>query len=56
MIKSSISDKINKEICNALGCSKNATEEISVTAGKYGTVSLDLCKNCVNLFKEGVIN
>jgi hypothetical protein len=52
MIKSSLSNQINKEICNAFGCSKNATEKISVSAGTFGTISLDLCNNCVKKFQN----
>lgn len=52
MIKSSLSNQINKAICDAFGYSENATEEISVTAGKYGTITLNLCIDCVNFFKK----
>lgn len=53
MIKSTLSDQINKEICNGFNCSNIATEKISVSAGIFGTISLNLCNNCVNMFKEG---
>lgn len=52
MIKSSLDKEINKEICNAFGCSKNATKKINVSAGTFGKISLNLCNNCVNLFKK----
>jgi len=52
MIKSTLSNQINKEICNAFGCYKNATEKINVSAGTFGTISLNLCNNCIGLFKE----
>ena len=48
------SKKINKEICNAFGCSNYATEKINVSAGKFGTISLNLCNNCITLFKKEV--
>jgi hypothetical protein len=52
MSNNSITKEINKDICNAFGCTKNATEKINVSAGSFGTISLNLCKNCVTLFKE----
>ena len=42
--------QINKDICNGLGCYNDATEKISLNAGKFGTISLDLCNNCIKLF------
>ena len=50
MVKILISKEINKEICNCFGCSNNATEKINVSAGTFGTISLDLCNNCVRKF------
>ena len=46
----------NKQICNALGCSQHASKKIIVDVGKFGTISLSLCENCVGKFvnrKEG---
>ena len=40
----------NKQICDALGCTENATKEIIVNAGKFGTVSLSVCKKCIRKF------
>ena len=51
MIKSSLSKDINKEICNAFGCSKNATEKIKVSAGTFGAISLNLCSTCIKKFQ-----
>ena len=45
-----IDNDTNKQICNALGCSENATEEITVSAGKFGTISLSVCRNCIGKF------
>ena len=42
--------EINKEICNAFGCSDKATEEVNVDAGKFGTITLHICKNCSSKF------
>ena len=40
----------NKEICEAIGCSKPATDEISLNVGKLGRISLFLCKDCLPKF------
>lgn len=40
----------NKEICEAIGCSKPATNEIKLDVGKFGRISLFLCKNCLPKF------
>jgi hypothetical protein len=40
----------NKQICEALGCSHNATKVISVEAGKFGAISISVCTNCVSKF------
>jgi hypothetical protein len=45
-----INKDTNKQICNALGCSQEATKEITVNVGKFGTISLLLCGNCVSKF------
>jgi hypothetical protein len=45
-----IDNATNKEICEALGCSQQAIKEITVNAGKFGTISLSLCGNCVGKF------
>jgi len=46
----------NKQICYALGCSQQAIKKIIVDVGKFGTISLSLCENCIDKFvnhKEG---
>lgn len=40
----------NKQICNALGCSQYAIKKIIVDVGKFGSISLSLCENCVGKF------
>lgn len=40
----------NNFICEANGCSKNGTDEISLDVGKFGKISLVLCKNCLPKF------
>jgi hypothetical protein len=45
-----LSSDINKDLCEAFGCSAKATTEISVKVGQQGTISLRLCNDCVNKF------
>jgi hypothetical protein len=40
----------NKQICDALGCKETASKKIIVNAGKCGTISLSICKNCIEKF------
>jgi hypothetical protein len=40
----------NKQICEAIGCSKPATNKISLNVGKFGRISLFLCKECLPKF------
>ena len=40
----------NKQICEAVECSKNATNEIRLNVGKFGKISLFLCKDCLPKF------
>ena|GEM_PF-1951991 len=40
----------NQGICEANGCSKNATDELRVDVGKFGKITLFLCKNCLPKF------
>jgi hypothetical protein len=40
----------NKEICEAVGCSKNATDKINLNVGKFGIIPLFLCKECLPKF------
>jgi hypothetical protein len=46
-----LSSKVNKDICEAIGCLAEATIKIAVKVGKKGTISLRVCKNCVNKFQ-----
>jgi len=32
--------------CEGLGCSRTATAEVEVDAGKFGILILNLCKDC----------
>ena len=42
----------NKQICEAIDCFKNATDEIKLDVGKFGTISLFLCKECIPKFTK----
>jgi len=39
-------------ICEASGCSAEATDKIAVKVGTLGVISLLLCNNCVSKFQE----
>jgi hypothetical protein len=51
MSKNYLSKDVNKEICNAFGCSEKATEKINLSAGKFGEISLNLCDKCIKKFQ-----
>lgn len=38
-------------LCDALNCDREATEKIEFSAGIYGTLLINVCKNCVGIFK-----
>ncbi|MGC2426908.1 MAG: hypothetical protein WA421_07725 [Nitrososphaeraceae archaeon] len=39
-------------ICEAAGCEEQATEEIKISAGKYGTLVLSIYSKCVRKFQD----
>ena len=39
------------EICEAVDCDQEATETVSVSAGKFGFISLHVCHKCRGLFE-----
>lgn len=44
---------INQRItCNAAGCQEKGSIEIHLNAGKFGTVTLFVCPNCVGKFTD----
>ena len=46
-------DMINERItCNAAGCKEIGSIELDVKAGKFGTVKLFVCHNCVGKFTD----
>lgn len=44
--------QVNKPICDAVGCEEEATEQIVVNAGKFGTLILSVCKRCTGKFLD----
>jgi hypothetical protein len=40
------------KFCYAFGCSNEASEKINVSAGTFGTITLNLCTKCVKIFQE----
>lgn len=38
------------EICQAVDCTRLATEQIEVNVGKYGFKLLKVCNQCISLF------
>ena len=43
---------LDKDICNAFGCSNKDSEKIYVDAGIFGTVTLEVCQFCINKFQN----
>ena len=39
------------KICEAYGCDNRATTQIEVHVGKFGTIPLNLCIDCISLFE-----
>lgn len=37
--------------CESYECYNDATERIRISAGKFGDITLDLCKDCVARFE-----
>lgn len=47
-------DLYDKSIpCDALDCDAEASEKIELSAGIYGTIHINVCKNCIGIFKRG---
>jgi hypothetical protein len=42
------------DICEAVGCQEQATEQITVSAGELGTLILSVCSNCISKFIDKV--
>lgn len=43
-----------EKICEAAGCNAKATNSVTVKAGHYGIIGLNVCGNCVSKFEEDV--
>jgi hypothetical protein len=52
MNKEVLGFQINNGICEASGCFKKATTKTKVKVGQLGSISLDVCANCVRKFDE----
>jgi hypothetical protein len=44
--------RVNKPICEAVGCEKEATEELAVSAGTFGVLVLSVCNTCISKFTQ----
>ena len=52
MNKYNISNEANNFICEANDCKNKATEEIKINTGKFGQITLNLCKSCAPKFED----
>ena len=52
MSKNTISSEIYNVMCEAYGCYASATTKIELKVGKQGKISLLLCKQCINKFRD----
>jgi hypothetical protein len=43
----------NKRICEAVDCECEATEQVEISAGKHGFITLFVCNNCISKFNSG---
>jgi hypothetical protein len=52
MTNNSNNFELNNLICEAVGCTQEATVEVNVRIGHNSTLTLNLCKTCVPQFQE----
>ena len=52
MTKEVLDFQVNNGICEAVGCFARATTKIKVKVGQLGSISLDLCNDCIGKFNE----
>jgi hypothetical protein len=52
LTQNTLSAPVNNIICDAYGCFEKAATKIDVRVGKLGSISLDLCIECVKKFQE----
>lgn len=48
--KNSLDNKV--ELCEYVGCKRDANMEIAIYAGDLETLILDLCSNCIDKFMK----
>jgi len=46
---------IDKNICEAMGCSASATDKIAVKVGTLGVISLLVCSDCIVKFQDETV-
>jgi hypothetical protein len=49
---SSAHESVCYNVCDGFGCNEKATREINVDAGKFGTLTLFLCADCIGKFED----
>ena len=52
MVQQAIDSEVYNSVCEAVGCFAEVETEIAISVGTKGTISLRLCKECVNRFKD----
>jgi hypothetical protein len=45
-------ENLKTEICEATHCENRVAEKIAISAGRYGTIDILVCKSCISKFKE----
>ena len=45
-------EEVDKNICNKIECKNLATDEVKLSAGSFGIITLRVCKKCISIFKE----
>jgi hypothetical protein len=50
--KSGINLTENRPKCEAYGCDKRATRQITIDAGRHGNIDLNVCKSCISKFND----
>jgi len=51
-MKFEIQDEVSRKICEVVDCNNDATQKLEVSAGRYGTIEILVCKSCVSKFQE----
>jgi hypothetical protein len=50
-----IDSEANNCICEAVDCFARATDKIAVQGGKFGVISVLVCRNCIGKFQDNGI-